>query len=339
MKKFQYRNLLITLFGIIVFEFIDFHKKKVEAQFLNKNDFEQENTKLKSSDFDEKITISKFSNSNYFYKKEFIKVLKGVDNKINNFLAFDKNSPNQKFNLDIISDIQYQQNNKFYAEGNAVVYFSNATLKADLITFDETKKIFTAEGNVIFSKGKHIIEGSSFEFNSKTGNGSFNDAYGILDLKNFNKDFDLKAIDAEAEALGDEFHRLMSTSTYKGKNVFVSTAGSEYVSLGGRDAEMTFGIGTIAYSNLYVHNYETYYDDQGLTGASDANDKIFAARNDLKTKVVIDGAAYGVRTKETDGSGTDAVAPDDVGGQHLVVQPRQLMVLMVPNSLQPEMRP
>ena len=68
MKKFQYRNLLITLFGIIVFEFIDFHKKKVEAQFLNKNDFEQENTKLKSSDFDEKITISKFSNSNYFFR-------------------------------------------------------------------------------------------------------------------------------------------------------------------------------------------------------------------------------------------------------------------------------
>ena len=27
--------------------------------------------------------------------------------------------------------------------------------------------------------------------------------------------------------------------TYKGKDVFVTTAGSEYVSLGGRDAEMT----------------------------------------------------------------------------------------------------
>ena len=136
----------------------------------------------------------------------------------------------------------------------------------------------------------------------------------VLAANDTNTAADLKAIDAEAEALGDEFHRLMSTSTYKGKNVFVSTAGSEYVSLGGRDAEMTFGIGTIAYSNLYVHNYETYYDDQGLTGASDANDKIFAARNDLKTKVVIDGAAYGVRTKETDGGGTDASAPDDVGG-------------------------
>ena len=136
----------------------------------------------------------------------------------------------------------------------------------------------------------------------------------VLAANDTNTAADLKAIDAEAEALGDEFHRLMSTSTYKGKNVFVSTAGSEYVSLGGRDAEMTFGIGTIAYSNLYVHSFTTYYDDQGLTGASDDNDKIFAARTDLKTKVVVDGAKYGAATKETDGSNTDAVALDYVGG-------------------------
>ena len=52
----------------------------------------------------------------------------------------------------------------------------------------------------------------------------------------------------------------MSTSKYKGKDVFVTTAGSEYVSMGGRDAEMTFGIGKIAYSNLYLHSY-TEYDE------------------------------------------------------------------------------
>ena len=51
----------------------------------------------------------------------------------------------------------------------------------------------------------------------------------------------------------------MSTSTYKGKDVFVTTAGSEYVSLGGRDAEMTFGIGSI-YTELHdimEHNCRT----------------------------------------------------------------------------------
>ena len=46
----------------------------------------------------------------------------------------------------------------------------------------------------------------------------------------------------------------MSTSKYKGKDIFVTTAGSEYVSMGGRDAEMTFGIGKIAYAtSIYIH--------------------------------------------------------------------------------------
>ena len=55
----------------------------------------------------------------------------------------------------------------------------------------------------------------------------------------------------EAEAIAQEFNRLMSSNTYKGKNVFVDTANSEFVSMGGREAEMTFGIGEFDYSELY----------------------------------------------------------------------------------------
>jgi flagellin len=73
----------------------------------------------------------------------------------------------------------------------------------------------------------------------------------VLGANNTNTTADHEAINSEAEALGDEFNRLMTTSSYKGKNVFVSNAGSEYVSMGGRNAEMTFGIGTIAYTELY----------------------------------------------------------------------------------------
>ena len=61
----------------------------------------------------------------------------------------------------------------------------------------------------------------------------------VLGANQTNTTADVDAIDFEAEAIADEFHRLMTTSTYKGKDVFVTTAGSEYVSLGGRDAEMT----------------------------------------------------------------------------------------------------
>jgi flagellin len=73
----------------------------------------------------------------------------------------------------------------------------------------------------------------------------------VLGANETNTAADNDAIDFEAEQLGDEFHRLMSTSKYKGKNVFVTGANSEYVSLGGRDAEMTFGINTVTYAELY----------------------------------------------------------------------------------------
>ena len=80
----------------------------------------------------------------------------------------------------------------------------------------------------------------------------------VLGANDSNTSEDLNAIDAEAEALGDEFHRLLSTAKYKGKDLFLASAGGEYVSIGGRDAEMTFGIKKIQYSNLYLHQYEAY---------------------------------------------------------------------------------
>ena len=73
----------------------------------------------------------------------------------------------------------------------------------------------------------------------------------VLGANDTNTVQDHEAINLEAEALADEFNRLMTTSTYKGKDVFVTNAGSEYVGLGGRGAEMTFGIGRIGYSELY----------------------------------------------------------------------------------------
>ena len=73
----------------------------------------------------------------------------------------------------------------------------------------------------------------------------------VLGANDTNTTSDHEAINLEAEAIGQEFNRLMSNNTYKGKNVFVDTANSEFVSMGGREAEMTFGIGEFDYSELY----------------------------------------------------------------------------------------
>ena len=73
----------------------------------------------------------------------------------------------------------------------------------------------------------------------------------VLGANDTNSISDHEAINLEAEAIAQEFNRLMGSATYKGKNIFVDTAGSEYVSMGGRDAEMTFGIGKISYTEVF----------------------------------------------------------------------------------------
>jgi flagellin len=73
----------------------------------------------------------------------------------------------------------------------------------------------------------------------------------VLGANGTNTSEDHAAIDAEAEAIADEFDRMMTESTYKGKNVFVATAGNQKVALGGRSAQMTFGIAAQTYTALY----------------------------------------------------------------------------------------
>jgi flagellin len=86
----------------------------------------------------------------------------------------------------------------------------------------------------------------------------------ILGGNDTNSIADHEAINLEAEAIADEFNRLMTSATYKGKDIFVDTAGSEYVSMGGRDAEMTFGIGKIDYSAVYSASARTVQDSEGI---------------------------------------------------------------------------
>ena len=146
----------------------------------------------------------------------------------------------------------------------------------------------------------------------------------VLAANDTNTAADLKAIDAEAEALGDEFHRLLSNAKYKGRDLFVSTADSEYVSLGGRDAEMTFGIQKIAYSNLYLHDYTQYateaaagslstltslsstYTSSLSSSSSDAD-----VQDAIATNVVVEGSSYQVASVSTDTASGDADATLD----------------------------
>ena len=143
----------------------------------------------------------------------------------------------------------------------------------------------------------------------------------VLGANDTNTEADAAAIDAEAEAIADEFHRLMSTSTYKGKDIFVDTANSEYVSMGGRNSEMNFGLGRVDYSDLYLSTYSQYAIDKGIVVANDAtsNDSIWAAKQALdeltfdtntNQSVIIKNVAYEAVTAMTDDNAADEADVD-----------------------------
>ena len=127
----------------------------------------------------------------------------------------------------------------------------------------------------------------------------------VLGANDTNTTADNDAIDAEAEALGDEFHRLMNTSKYKGKGIFVSAAGGEYVSMGGRDAEMTFGIATVSYAELH----------DGTSLVNKPSD-VFTADFQVPTTLV-KNTTYEIVSLDHDGTGGNAaeVAGSGAGAQ------------------------
>jgi flagellin len=134
----------------------------------------------------------------------------------------------------------------------------------------------------------------------------------VLGANETNTSEDAVAIDSEAEALGAEFHRLLSTAKYKGKDLFLAAAGGEYVSLGGRDAEMTFGVKKVQYTEMYLHSYLTYAAEHGTAGASD-NAKITAVQQALQTADIVQGRKYRATVKSVTGD-TDSREMDAFGG-------------------------
>ena len=93
----------------------------------------------------------------------------------------------------ILSDTQYRENEYFKAEGNAIIYLSDASLKGDLITYDTQKKLLTVTGNVIFKKGEQYFEASKL-FYDLNDSGYINDVYGLLDSKKFYEGFQFRTL-------------------------------------------------------------------------------------------------------------------------------------------------
>ena len=114
----------------------------------------------------------------------------------------------------------------------------------------------------------------------------------VLGANSSNTTADAAAIDAEAEAIADEFHRMMTKSTYKGKNVIASTAGEYNVSIGGRSASMTFGLAAVTYGALYSGSALYQKPSSGVAVIGALTVAVESAQANINTARVQAGSQY-----------------------------------------------
>lgn len=132
----------------------------------------------------------------------------------------------------------------------------------------------------------------------------------VLGANSTNSDADMAGINAEAEALADEFHNAIINANYKGKQIFTDDQIAANVSLGGGNQLGKFTISTLDYDDLYdVKNPNTESLLDGVEyevtrNLSDAEKEAIVSRTD---GVSVDDLTTGFRFK------TNTVSLENVG--------------------------
>ena len=182
---------------------------------LNKLNFQFENSKIYAQ-YSKNIKKEIYQNINTEFGNNLKEDLLKFGSDLIYLIALDDNLNENDFVIDIESDIQYEKDNTFYAEGNAVLNFSNAELKGDKITYNKANKTLIIKGNVVFIKGNQFFEASKVLYNLSTNKGFIENIYGVLDLNHLTSDFEFKNIEQKNEIESNEVFDLKYIDSIKG---------------------------------------------------------------------------------------------------------------------------
>ncbi len=87
--------------------------------------------------------------------------------------------------LKIYADKQYDYDQNIYlAEGNVKVLINGGTLRSELLRYEKSTGVLSAEGNIRFTKGGQYFRANEFRFNLLKKEGIIKNVYGILDIMN-----------------------------------------------------------------------------------------------------------------------------------------------------------
>ncbi len=194
----MYSKAFLYFIGLLTFPIPLFNLRPTKSEIINKLNFQEIysknnhlNKNFRNFNIQNKDSLSSRSiEVSNFLRNDII----NNKNDLLNQLAFDRESEINNYTVEIESNIQYEINNVYHAEGNATIYFSNAILKGNKVEYDKENKILIVLGDVIFKKGDQYFEASKVFYNLKKGNGYIDNIYGVLNVNSFIEDFEFKDI-------------------------------------------------------------------------------------------------------------------------------------------------
>ena len=122
---------------------------------------------------------------------------KSVEEFLNNTELVENQLSNDKKQLEIQSDEQYQENNIIYAEGNVLVTFKENTLIADSLVYDKLNEKFEAIGNIRIIIGEQVFKAESIKYDFKSQKGKLSKVKGWIKTSNLVDSINLNSRDTE----------------------------------------------------------------------------------------------------------------------------------------------
>ena len=96
--------------------------------------------------------------------------------------------------LKILADKQYDFDQNIYlAEGNVKALINGGILRSNLLRYEKSTGIISAEGDVRFTKGEQYFRAEEFRFDLLKKKGIIKDVYGIIDIKNVLDDLKIQS--------------------------------------------------------------------------------------------------------------------------------------------------
>ena len=134
-------------------------------------------------------------------------------------------SLNDKKQLEIQSDEQYQQNNVIYADGNVLVTFKGNTLTADSLVYDKLNEKFEALGNIRLIIGEQIFNAESISYDFKSQKGKLSKVKGLIKTNNLVKNINFDSNDPnEISLINQTIKKLRVLHTPNGINNWIFSA-------------------------------------------------------------------------------------------------------------------